>query len=248
MNDSSVSLSHTRNVSKAVARSRSIRAGVKRRRRRLAMLAACATTIAGAPVAWFMAEPAAAVVTSAASEVRDLADMLGQRSPGARTEALLNKHARVAAKVRSKPKTVAGHPAAPVAPATTALIDLLQPPVAPVTVASNGVPPVLAPPVTFDEILNSMPGGGIFTPPGGGTFTPPGGGTFTPPGGGAFTPPGGGGGSAHLPTSEPQELVTSAVPEPQTWALMLLGFGLIGFQLRRNRRAMPAKAARRAAN
>ena len=179
------------------------------------MLGACAGMLAGAPVAWFMAEPAAAVVASAANEVRDLAEMLGQRSPGTRTEAQLNKHARVAAKVQPKPATPAERPGEP---STTALIDLLLPPVAPVTVASNEVPPVLAPPATLNQIIDSMPGGGTFTPPVDG-------------------------GMAHLPTSEPRDLVTSAVPEPQTWALMLLGFGLIGWRVRRRKSTKVSKLA-----
>ena len=33
--------------------------------------------------------------------------------------------------------------------------------------------------------------------------------------------------------------VTAAVPEPGTWATMLLGFGAIGFALRRRRRTIP---------
>ena len=171
-----------------------------------------------------MAEPAAAVVASAASSVRDLADMLGQRSPGTRTEAQLTKHARVAAKVRPKPKTLtpAGHPDQPAAPSTTALVDLLQPPIAPVAIASNDIPPAIAPPTSLSTILNSTPG-------------------FTPPG---LTPPGNDG-SVRLPTSEPKELPpTSAVPEPGTWALMLMGFGLIGWRVRRRN----GKSLRLAAN
>ena len=38
---------------------------------------------------------------------------------------------------------------------------------------------------------------------------------------------------------------TAAVPEPATWAMMLIGFGGIGFQMRRQRRknAFLAQAA-----
>jgi len=182
-------------------------------------LAACAAVLVGSPVAWFMAEPAAAVVASAANQVRDLADLLGQRSPGARTEAQLTKHARVAGKVRPNPKPAApaGHPDQPGAPSTTALVDLLQPPIAPVAVASNGVPPVIAPPTSLSAILNSTP-------------------DFTPPGNE---------GSVRLPTSEPKEQLppTSAVPEPGTWALMLMGFGLIGWRVRRRNRKSVTLAA-----
>ena len=37
--------------------------------------------------------------------------------------------------------------------------------------------------------------------------------------------------------------VTSAVPEPGTWAMMLLGFGAIGFSMRRRRTGLIAQAA-----
>jgi hypothetical protein len=35
-------------------------------------------------------------------------------------------------------------------------------------------------------------------------------------------------------------LITGGVPEPGTWALMLLGFGGIGMAMRRSRKAKPA--------
>lgn len=37
--------------------------------------------------------------------------------------------------------------------------------------------------------------------------------------------------------------VTAAVPEPGTWAMMLLGFGAIGFSMRRRQRALLTQAA-----
>lgn len=221
MNDSSIHVSADRNISRALARSRSVRASVARRRRRIVAFAACAAVLAGAPVAWFMAEPAAAVASSAASEIRDLAQLLGQRSPGARTQALLNKHARVAAKARQapKPKEAVGHLSLPRAPSTEALVDLFMPPIVPVEVASNAIPPIDAAPTTLSEILNSTPGGVVITPPGGG-------------------------GSVRLPTTEPKEVPPpSAVPEPNTWALMLLGFGLIGWRMRRRNVSKAPKPA-----
>ena len=36
--------------------------------------------------------------------------------------------------------------------------------------------------------------------------------------------------------------VTTAVPEPSTWAMMLFGFGAIGFSMRRRRRILPQVA------
>ena len=53
--------------------------------------------------------------------------------------------------------------------------------------------------------------------------------TTTPPGGGSGgTPPGGGSGGTPNPVG--------AVPEPASWALMILGFGVVGASMRRKRR------------
>lgn len=227
MNDSSSRTANSRNVARAVARSRAVRASVARRRRRLAALVACAAATVGVPIAWIMAEPAAAVAASAVSEVQDLADLLGQRSPGTRTQAELTKHARVAAKSHTKPGPAApaGHPAQPGIPTTTALVDLLQPPIAPIALMSGGSPPPFAPPPSLNAILTSPP---VDT---------------------TFTPPTDNSGPVRLPTSEPRENPpVSAVPEPGTWAMMLMGFGLIGWRMRRRRGVSAAKSPRRAAN
>jgi ABC-type amino acid transport substrate-binding protein len=42
---------------------------------------------------------------------------------------------------------------------------------------------------------------------------------------------------------EIDNLAINAVPEPSTWALMLLGFGAVGFSMRRGRRASPRLTA-----
>jgi hypothetical protein len=214
----------SRNVSRAIARSRAVRASAVRRRRRRLLLAACVATIAGAPIAWFMAEPAAAVVASAANEARDLADLLGQRSPGARTQAELTKHARIAAKTRAQPKPAPHEPAAD-APKTAELVDLLSPPLAPVAVVAEGLAAPNTPPPTLNAIVGSTPVIASFTPPGGG-------------------------GPAHFPTTEPRDELppTSAVPEPGTWAMMLFGFGLIAWRVRRRRPASRIELARPGAN
>jgi len=188
-------------------------------------LAACLVSVVGLPIAWSMAEPAGAVVEAAVSKAQDLADLLDQRSPGTRTEGQLTKikHAWVASKVPAPPTPVApaGHRDAPNVPTATALVDLLLPPIAPLDITSDGSPP-FAPPPTLGTLLASEPGHSAFTPPGGG-------------------------GPLSLPSSEPREELppTSAVPEPGTWAMMLLGFGLIAWRVRR-RRPSAAKARRAA--
>jgi hypothetical protein len=132
-----------------------------------------------------------------------------------RTEDQLTKHARAAARIRPQPKHVQpiAHPGAAEVPTTAALVDLLQPPLAPVEIASAALPPSLVTPPTLGAILDSMPG---FTPPGDNN-----------------------GGTVRFPSSEPREAIapTSAVPEPGTWATMLLGFGLVAWRIRRRKSA-----------
>ena len=205
----------SRTVARAVARSRAVRARVARRRRRTAALVACLGTVVGLPLAWSMAEPAHAVVEAAVIKAEDFADLLSQRSPGTRTEDQLTKHARTAAKVRPQPTrvTAAVEPPTTQVPTTAALVDLLQPPLAPVEIASAALPPSLVTPPTLGAILDSTPG---FTPPGDNN-----------------------GGTVRFPSSEPREAIapTSAVPEPGTWATMLLGFGLVAWRIRRRKSA-----------
>lgn len=221
MNHGSRTLS-SKSVYRAVARSRAVRASVARRRRRRIALAAGLGAMLCAPVAWWMAEPAAAVAAAAVNQVEDLAELLNQRSPGTRTQDQLTKHARAATKVRRAAKPVEPAADLPIAPSVTALVDLLQPQPVPVEIASASVPPVLASPPTLSSIFGSNPGSSI-------------------PGGGGG---GGGGGSVSFPTSEPREAIppVSAVPEPGTWAMMLMGFGLVAWRLRRK----PLPAAKKA--
>jgi hypothetical protein len=227
LNDKGISLSNGRSVARAIARSRAVRSSLKRRRRRIAAFGACLAATVGLPIAWMLAEPARVVAASAIEEARDLADMLNQRSPGSRTQAELTKHARVSAKVRPRPK-VAPPAVGSTPPTAAALVDLLLPPVEPVVVALQDTPP-LAPPPTLGAIFASTPP--VIAPPSGGGI------------GQVIAPPGDGG-IAHLPTSEPREVPpTSAVPEPGTWAMMLTGFGLITWQLRRRRRSERVKVA-----
>ena len=172
-------------------------------------------------------------VSNALNAAKSVADLLAGRSPGERAEGTLAnlKHRRLSAlheralpKVRRPGATsplagIVG--AAPVPPA-----EVLPPPPAPLynVVAGGPGAPVAAPP----------PGGGpvifpaIPPPPGGGggvILPPP---VITPP----VTPP------VTPPIVIPPPPTTGAVPEPSTWAMMLIGFAMIGRSLRARRRAM----------
>ena len=157
---------------------------------------------------------------------QSVADMLAGRSPGERAEGTLAnlKHRRLAAlhqralpKVR-RPGTVSPLAgivgAVPVPPAQE-----LPPPATPLynVVAGGPGAPVAAPspgagPVVFPAIPPPPGGGGgvIIPPP---AITPP----VTPP----VTPP--------IVIPPPP---SGAVPEPSTWAMMMLGFAMIGRALR----------------
>ena len=217
----------SRTVSRAVARSRAVRARIAQRRRRTAAALACLATVVGLPLAWSFAEPAQGVVEAAVSKAEDLADLLSQRSPGERTQDQLTKHARAADTARTQPKPIrpAVYPAGGNGPSTTALIDLLQPQPVPVEIASADLSPAVAGPPTLGAMLGSTPGGSI-----------------TPGGGGGG---GGGGGTPAVPKTTPRDVITpvSAVPEPGTWAMMLMGFSLIAWRIRRRPSAQNPKRA-----
>lgn len=171
-------------------------------------------------------------LNNALGAVQSVADMLAGRSPGERAEGtlanlkhrkLVGLHERALPKVRRPGATsplagIVG--AAPVPPA-----EELPPPAAPLynVVAGGPGAPVPAPPigggggVVFPGIPGAPGGGGgvVLPPP---AIGPP----VTPP----VTPP------VVVP---PQ---TGSVPEPSTWAMMLLGFAIIGRGLRRRRQAV----------
>jgi hypothetical protein len=184
-------------------------------------LLACLGALVGAPIAWSIAEPAQAVAEAALGKAQDLADLLGQRSPGTRTQDQLTKHARALAKTHPKVSAPAD-PAGPDAPSTGALVDLLLQPPAPVEIAAADEPKPFTPSAGLAAILESTPG-------------------FTAPGGN-------GGGHQSFPSSEPREVIpqASAVPEPGTWAMMLMGFGLVAWRVRR--RGRPSGRAKRVLN
>jgi hypothetical protein len=153
--------------------------------------------------------------------VETVAAMLAERSPGARPEgALVNlKHKRQAAlHERALPK-IRGPYGPP-----TAYEALASPP-----------PPILIAPLPQAPLYSTVAGGPTpISATNGGTGGPPvlsnipgpGGGG----GGGVFSPP------TTLATPEAPPLAAS-VPEPTSWAMMLVGFALMGRALRRRRGA-----------
>ena len=158
----------------------------------------------------------------------NLLGALGLRSPGERSQGQLadakggsarqrsyspRHHERALAKVRP-PKSVVNQP---------------FPAVADNAVSSSAVTNALTP-----GSQDGVPGGGeqLVT----GNNPGFGGG----PGGGFIFPGTGGGGVVVAPPPPPVPPITSAVPEPSTWAMMLVGFWGIGASLRsRRRRARP---------
>jgi hypothetical protein len=204
-------------LSRAIRRSRAAQAAQQRRRRRLvALMALFAVCLTGGGVWTIGALTGNDMVEAAVTKAQSLADLIAQRSPGTRTAGQLTKtkHARALAKQRVVPNqhAAAAMPAAKVPMPEIASL-LAAPPIAPAAVDFEKPLPLAeltAPPPTLGGIIVPGPGG--------------------PPG----EPP-----PASFPGPEPKTPVNppSAVPEPGTWATMLLGFGLIGWQVRRSKRA-----------
>lgn len=153
------------------------------------------------------------MVEAAVTKAQSIADLIAHRSPGARTEGQLTKtkHARVLAKQHIAPTMHALPATAVKLPQTAQVFE--GTPLVPASVD-------LEKPVPLAELAAPPPTlGGIIVP-----------GSGSPPGG---SPP------ATFPGPEPKQPITppSAVPEPDTWALMLLGFGLVGWRVRQAKRA-----------
>lgn len=169
------------------------------------------------------------VVEAAVTKAQSLADLIGGRSPGIRIEGELTKtrHSRALARMRPrKGSQVAADARAPKVQAPQ-LAELV--PSAPIAGPFElqqplAVPELTAPPQSLASIVAPDEGtGGL-------------------PGG-----PSGGSPPASFPGPEPKEpvIVPSAVPEPATWAMMLAGFGMLGWHVRRGKRAAgDAEAAR----
>lgn len=180
--------------------------------------------------------PSYAVRLSAAL---DLDALWGERSPGARGRVELVKRpsapapareARVAPRTRSAPVVAA----APVAPAMAALPSAAEPEAA-ISIDTPAIAPVLAgSPQTFAPQLAGLGPEPLAT-----GFIGAGAGGF-----GFRVPPEPLAASTEL---EPQRLSPEApagVPEPATWATLILGFSLMGLRARASRTVSSTEVAR----
>lgn len=198
------------------------------RRRRRSIVAATGVSLAVAlGMAFSLANFAGADFAGAAvTGAKSLIDLMDQRSPGARTEGELTKTKQAKEAQADRLPIVPKNLADVLAPPVASLVPVDIGPPAPVIELASALPPgiILVPPT-------SPPGGVIVTPPGGGVIPPGGGGT--PPGGGGTPPPG----PPDTPPGPPP------LPEPGTWMTMILGFGLVGWLLRRDRAAGRARVS-----
>ena len=214
------------NIEAAIRRSRGARAKRQSRRRRWYAIAAVSATLGGAGIVSLNALTGNDMLHAAVARAQSLSELFNERSPGERTSAQLTKTKHARALAKSRP-----HVAVPPAQSHE-LARILMPPRA-------DVPLELAPPFPTASLILPPPVSGFMAPGSGGggaiVSQPGGGAIIAPPGGGGITPPGGG---TEVTPNEPREPVPSAVPEPSTWALMLLGFGLVGWRSRRTRSAV----------
>ncbi|WP_443971667.1 PEPxxWA-CTERM sorting domain-containing protein [Sphingobium sp. CR28] len=172
-------------------------------------------------------------ISAIAAAVRDPASLFSERSPGVRAPG---------AKFQTKP----GH----VPSAYSAFADPARTPVPPAAGTSEPEPSAFAA-MTPETPADTIPVPGPFSeavPPAGipGPFFNPPANPFIPPVG---IPGGGGGGNDPDPdptpptTTPPVTPPTGAVPEPATWAMLVLGFFSVGSIMRRQRRIQSAALA-----
>ena len=191
-----------------------------RERRRLVAASGGALSIAVASALSVANFAGVDMAAAAVSGAQSFLELMHRRSPGVRTQAHLtkikHKQHRVLAE-RSLPELPEIPAIAPVPPT----VDLFAPALQPVLAAFPETPVLAA----------AYPAPLFFVPPIGAVFAPP------PPGGSAGPP---GGPPQQPPPEQPPPGQPPAVPEPGTWAMMILGFGLTGWALRRAGRTGPA--------
>jgi hypothetical protein len=178
--------------------------------RRLLVLSALILALGLTSVVATTSFDGASLATAAVQRAKSFLQLIQQRSPGTRTKAILvkTKHKRVVVHERALPKIRLAVPNIPPAIPSIyapALVDLLTPPI-----------PML--PASL-EALTIPPPSPASSPPSIPLVPPP----------HIIVPP------PQSPSTTPLVPPPSAVPEPATWLTMLLGFGLIGWQLRRRR-------------
>ena len=185
-----------------------------------------------------------------AGEAKDLASIFNARSPGPRSSALLDKLKRGKKPlIRSYVASRTRKPVAPVRLVNAPAFDTVRPPASdgrlidsPELITAFAAPTLNLFTATPDlgPVAPVFAGGGGG---GGGFVAVPGGGGGGGGGGGA-TPIGGGTDTGVVPSTPvpvpvpvPVPDVVSAIPEPESWAMMILGFGAIGAALRGQRRS-----------
>jgi hypothetical protein len=211
--------SDTRDIARAIRRASEGRLALRKRRRRsfAVGLGLPLTAIIGFGV-WTASANGVDVVHAATRHTQDLIELLDQRSPGARTAAQLTKTKRLHEALASDRRALPPRPSLIAKPVE--LADLLSAPV------SVSLPQIGAPLAPLSPALFS--GGSVASGP----SDSPGEGS---PGSSSLFPPGTES-TASLPSDETKIPIadTPAVPEPQSWALMLIGFALVGWKVRRS--------------
>lgn len=196
----------------------------KRRRRSLGVALGIPLGAATGFAIWVASANGVDLAQAASRHAQDLLQLLDRRSPGARTAAQLTKtkHAQHA-RVSDREAGPAARPAVSLKNNPLELADILSSPTAPPQVGQSfaAIPSLAA----VSDLL----------PAAGGTLES----SIIPPGTETTT---------SVPPGENRQPVieTPAVPEPQSWALMLLGFAVVGWKVRRSnrvRRRLDAAAA-----
>lgn len=174
------------------------------------------------------------------AQTTDVLDRFIGRSPGERDEANLLKGKE--RKEKSLTDRLFGRRANGGEPDQRALGKIFDKP--PEDSIKELVPGLPGPLALGDPVSSGLlPVGDIGAPVGGGTSTGfPGGISAVAPSGPGGTPGGSNPGNPVPggPTDPVVQPPVAAIPEPGTWALMLIGFGLCGAVLRRRRKTLPA--------